>query len=385
MLSKFSVKNFKSFKDELVFDLSQHENYDFNKKCIKNGIVNKAIIYGYNGVGKTNLALAIMDIVIHLADKGDKQYFYKLYENYLNANSSEKIAEFTYTFDFNKDKVEYNYGKTSSEEIVYESLLINGKKIIFYDRRKGKNQLLINFEGTEVLKGRIAATISSPSNISLLTKIKSNAVLSKKDENAEIFNKLMKYVNNMLLFSHPGTKDLGYYLGYKNSPINITEYIAENKIIDEVNRFFKEAKLEPNLKYEKDADRYSLYFNYSKRKVSFWNSCSSGARALMLFYFWLQFAKNSQNKPSLMFIDEFDAFYHFELSKFVIEKLKETSCQVILTTHNTSIMDNDILRPDCYFFMYNNKIKSLVNSTKKDIRYAHDIEKMYKAGAFNNG
>ena len=54
-----------------------------------------------------------------------------------------------------------------------------------------------------------------------------------------------------------------------------------------------------------------------------------------------------------------------------------------MTTHNTSIMTNDLLRPDCYFLMNGKGIKSLANCTPKELREAHNIEKMYKAGAFS--
>jgi len=109
---------------------------------------------------------------------------------------------------------------------------------------------------------------------------------------------------------------------------------------------------------------------------------SSGTKSLTLFYYWYQKVKRNNN-CKFLFIDEFDAFYHHSLSKTVVERLKELyDVQVILSTHNTSIMSNDILRPDCYFFMYEDKITSLAKSTKKELREAHNIEKMYRAGLF---
>ena len=62
MLTKFKVSNFKCFEGEVVFDLSLTNGYTFNSECIKNGIVNNAMIYGYNGSGKSNLGWAIFDI-----------------------------------------------------------------------------------------------------------------------------------------------------------------------------------------------------------------------------------------------------------------------------------------------------------------------------------
>lgn len=89
-------------------------------------------------------------------------------------------------------------------------------------------------------------------------------------------------------------------------------------------------------------------------------------------------------KASLVYIDEFDAFYHFELSKEVqklLNKLKRV--QIFTTTHNTDLMSNDLLRPDCYFLLHDYKITSLSKLTDKKIRKAHYLQKMYKAGVFN--
>jgi DNA replication protein DnaC len=69
MLTKFSVSNFKGFNQDFVFDFSDTNGYEFNKSCVKNGIVNNALIYGHNGVGKSNLGFAIFDIIGHLTDK----------------------------------------------------------------------------------------------------------------------------------------------------------------------------------------------------------------------------------------------------------------------------------------------------------------------------
>jgi hypothetical protein len=46
-------------------------------------------------------------------------------------------------------------------------------------------------------------------------------------------------------------------------------------------------------------------------------------------------------------------------------------------------MTNDLLRPDCYFVMSEKEIKPFSERTPKELRKAHNIEKMYRAGAFN--
>ena len=47
-------------------------------------------------------------------------------------------------------------------------------------------------------------------------------------------------------------------------------------------------------------------------------------------------------------------------------------------------MQNKFTRPDCCFLMTKNCIKNLYNSTDKEIREAHNLEKMYINGVFTD-
>lgn len=104
MLKRFEVENFKGFKNRLVFDLSSRD-YSFNEYLIKDKIVNKGIIYGKNGIGKSNLGIALFDIVTHLTDKERMPQQY--YSNHLNLDSDKEYAEFRYFFSFDGDDIIY--------------------------------------------------------------------------------------------------------------------------------------------------------------------------------------------------------------------------------------------------------------------------------------
>ena len=90
-----------------------------------------------------------------------------------------------------------------------------------------------------------------------------------------------------------------------------------------------------------------------------------------------------------MYLDEFDAFYHEKTSETVVKMLRKLDCQVILTTHDTTLLSNDCIRPDCAFNMteeYRNAegyvLGPLSSVVKKDLREAHNIPKMFRAKAF---
>ena len=116
------------------------------------------------------------------------------------------------------------------------------------------------------------------------------------------------------------------------------------------------------------------------KQAPFVSLASTGTMSLLLFFFWTV----AFNSISFLFIDEFDAFFHYESAENIVLRLnKRKNFQSVLTTHNTYLMQNKLTRPDCCFIMTNNKITNLFNSTDKEIREAHNLEKMYINGAFN--
>lgn len=365
MITKFSVTNFKSFNNEFILDLSETNGYNFNKSSIKNGIVNNGIVYGKNGVGKSNLGLAIFDIVSHLTDK---QINKSLYKNYLNAENDSKEATFCYEFLFDSKKIVYEYKKTDLETIVSENFSIDGE--VFASINNGK--AIINFKGAENLNTDL------PNNLSLLKYIKNNTILDENPNN-KAFEDFFAFVEKMLFFRSLQDR---FYIGLEEGSGNIDQDIIEKNNVSDLEYFLNTAGIECKLAIIEESENEIIAFDFGNKKIRLFHIASQGTRALVLFYYWLQKIRE-ESKVSFLFIDEFDAFYHHELSALVVKKLKETGVQFMLTTHNTSIMTNDLLRPDCYFVMDNKQIKPFSKTTKKELREAHNIEKMYKANTFN--
>ena len=113
--------------------------------------------------------------------------------------------------------------------------------------------------------------------------------------------------------------------------------------------------------------------------MPFYAVSSTGTHALVLLYYWI----TKMSSASLVFVDEFDAFYHYELSLEICRRLFEKDAQIILTSHNTALMTNGLLRPDCYFIINGSKMKPIVDCTKKELRLGHNLEKLYRGNAFS--
>ena len=349
--------------------MTNANGYEFNKSSIKDGIVNNAIIYGQNGVGKSNLALAIFDIIAHLTDKQKNKIEYT---NYLNAHCASDEAHFYYELLIRSKIVVYEYRKTDYETIVYERLLIDGEEIVLFDRTNNSHAT-ISFKGAETLKTNI-----ENSQLSILKYIKNNTQLDNNETNI-IFLSFFAFIDKMLFFrSLMESSYLGLAVGNRSA----LEDIVERGNVKNFETFLNQAGIECRLTEIEEFGTKSIAFNINGKLLPFKEIASTGTAVLTTFYFWYQDIKENA-KVSFLFIDEFDAFYHHSLSKLIVEKLKETGVQFILTTHNTSIMTNDLLRPDCYFEMTKKRIRSFSKSTQKELREAHNIEKMYKAGSFN--
>lgn len=367
MLKKFSVENFKGFKEKITLDIGSPNNYNFNSELIEKGCVTKGIIYGINSCGKSNLGLAIFDLITHLTEK---EKLLRSYDFYLNMSGRKSFAEFEYTFVFDNHEVIYHYCKTDVNTLKMESLSIDGKEVIYYDFLSRDGFTLL--EGSDTLN----ASIKNESPISRVKYVNNNSILTDTEEN-QVFKKFINFVDHMLLFY---SLDSRGYEGFMNGSESIAEGIVNSGKVMDFENFLRENGIEYNL-YDCEVDgKKAIYCHFDNKDADFFKIASTGTRSLALFYYWYI----RMEQASFVFIDEFDAFYHFELSESVQKRLgKISGVQIFTTTHNTDLMSNDLLRPDCYFLLKDNKIKAISDLTEKELRQAHNLQKMYKAGAFN--
>ena len=383
MLKELRVKNFKGFREELVFDLSSGR-YEFNQHIIKNNIVNKAIVFGKNGSGKTILGLAIFDIIYHLTDK---KKFNSSISNcpYLNAYSLDnEYAVFIYTFVFNSMNIRYEYGKRSAEDLVYEKLTVNDSILInFYKTNDvSQEQQFVSEELYGQLDINKIKAECIDSKLSILKYIYSRI---PEDKETALY-KIIYFCEHMLWYRclSKGNEYAGYSLGTSS----IFKSLYENKKVIEFQNFLKKnginytLKFHPNTDIQSQDDRQSLYVVFGNKKMTRFESiASTGTQALSLYFYWNTVAFNDL---SFLFIDEFDAFLHYQSAELILSQLNnQNNFQTIVTTHNTSLMNNNITRPDCCYIIANGQIKSLYNCTDREIREAHNLEKMYHNGVFD--
>lgn len=364
MLKLFEVTGFKNFEEKITMDFTDVRDYRFNPECISRGLVSKAIIYGKNAIGKSNFGLALFDIVTHLSDKHVGP---SLYDYYLNVNNKNDHASFRYVFDFDGNEVEYSYRKDFKHKLIYDSVKINDKLLYNFD--------YVSKEGDKSGINEFAPTLNWAFSETecILKYVINNTVI----DDSHPLRKMMCFVNNMLWFR---SLDENRYIGYKTKSDDYFDFVFEESVLKEFEALLNASGIDDGLKVIVDNDgRKRLYFD-TETPLPFFPVASNGTKALYSFFYWYKTAKD----VSFMFVDEFDAFYHFELAESIVSILEKMSdTQVILTSHNTNLLTNRIMRPDCYFIMTKNKLTSLANATDRELREGHNLEKLYMSGEFN--
>lgn len=369
MLKKFTVTNFKNFSNPCVLDFTKTRDYDFNSYLINAGILNKILLYGKNGSGKSNLGLAIMDISLHLSDN---QRNMLLYSNPLNGDTAGSYISFEYVFDFYGDEVTYSYKKNELMMLLEEQIFLNGKTVFEYnylnnDFRTSLREL--DSFNKDLLKNRNLNT----------SVIKMIYGYSGSLEKESPIKNLCEFANHMLWFrSVMGNQ----FMGNLNQVEDFEQFVVGQgeKGLQKFQDFLRDCGLNYNLTIKEMGSVRRIFAKFENKSYPLINLASTGTKSLWLFYYWMN---RCDGNISFLFLDEFDAFYHPSLSLNILNViLKNTSYQSIITTHNTYLADNSIMRPDCYLIIKDNEIKSFADRTNKVIREGNNLEKMMLSEEF---
>ncbi|WP_373211092.1 AAA family ATPase [Holdemanella biformis] len=370
MLKKFTVKNYKNFKDVISLDFSKIAGYQFNKDCLSMGLIGKMLIYGRNATGKTNFGRALLDIkrlMYDMSRNGEKSVL-------INADSRDDTAKFIYEFKFGNDEVIYKYSRFANTDLCDEELSINGNIIFKCDFKNNK----FDFQGLNIISAETVNTnrylIQDNDVLPFLRWLINNTSFSYNS----VLIKLSEYVNKMDLITVGNNRIESSTIDYSKFFEDLKNPVHLQNFEDFLNLMGIECKL---VLQELPDGQVELYFAH-KKLVPFYSTASSGTLALTNLY---QKIVSKAVGSSLVYLDEFDAFYHYEMAEKLISffKTKYPKCQFIMTSHNTNLMTNKIMRPDCLFILSSRgTLTALCDATERELREGHNLEKMYISGEF---
>ncbi|MCQ2085064.1 MAG: ATP-binding protein, partial [archaeon] len=186
-----------------------------------------------------------------------------------------------------------------------------------------------------------------------------------------------EFVNRMLYFRYVNNGP--NFIGFHKSGTSMESFILNNGLLKDFQAFLNDCGLDIQLEEFKTPMGPQIIQKFPKKKLLFGPLMSSGTAVLELYYFW----SKSFGNVSFLYVDEFDASYHYELAKKILQKsIKDIPAQAVFTTHNTYLLNTDVMRPDCYLQINKGQLNSFADSTERELREAHNLEKMYRNKEF---
>lgn len=370
MIEYFKFKNYRSFKDETILDmtpvnkLKEDEYLDknvytldspyVNLKESNNKLLKIAAINGQNASGKSNLIKALYFMqsrIIQRISNGSELVPYM----YLD---EEETSEFELSFVV--DNIKFRYGfKLNKKEILNEWLYLSEKgREKKYFERKGNKLELSNKESIDSNFINMAEKTLKEKKDSLALSIlyftfgvtglneelkkvgnyfKINLVIIPSDINEEngkrVLFTLLENMGGMFLFEL------------------IKKYIMamDTRIIDiefKQNNLNKEMEIYTIHRFRK------ISGEIIERRLPLIEE-SSGTQKL--FYTSIFILVSLINNNAVLLIDELDNSIHTNLFLEIIKLFQKSKSQFIFATHNPYIMEHSLLRRDQIYFVDKNE------------------------------
>ena len=391
MLCQFTVKNFKSIKEEMTFDMQAAAISEHEDRIIKDTdgelYLPVSAIYGPNGGGKSNVLEALHILVAKVLrplyatdDSNDRPFQMK----------KILIEPFAFGKKEKEDPTEFElFFRTKTTE--YRYILIVKKDIILYERLDrvkfdtGRKSALFerSEEGIE-LKGAFARLKISDELSETLTLLSYLGITHKKNEVVNDILNWFEYGIDFLNYGNP-IQELGMAIATSEDVKTLFLEMIQEMDLDIANFRVEEKENERIEVYTKHiVDDYEFELNLSEE--------SSGTKKL---FGLLPFIANSLVSGTTLVIDELDAKIHPVLLRHIIMmfndmKINQHRAQLIFTSHDLSTMNSEVFRRDEIWFVakgnrQNSRLYSLVefkNEKGESVRKDAKFDKQYLEGKY---
>ena len=391
MLCQFTVKNFKSIRDEMTFDMQATAISEHEDRVIKDKdgelYLPVSAIYGPNGGGKSNVleALHILaaKVLRPLYATDDNSYhpfqMKKILIEPFAFGAEEKEAPTEFELFFRTKTAEYRYVLTVKKDIVlYERMdrvkLDTGRQSALFERSD---------EGIE-LKGVFAKLKISDELSETLTLLSYLGITYRKNEVIKDILNWFEYGIDFLNYGNP-IQELRMAIANSDDVKSLVLDMIQEMDLDIVNFRVEEMENERIEVYTKHiVDGYESELNLSDE--------SSGTKKLFEL---LPFIADGLASGTTLVIDELDAKIHPALLRHIIMmfndmEINRHGAQLIFTSHDLSTMNSEVFRRDEIWFVakgnrQNSKLYSLVefkNDKGESVRKDAKFDKQYLEGKY---
>ncbi len=390
MLCQFSVKNYKSIREEITFDMqaaaiSEHTNQVIFDRDGQQ-FLPVSVIYGPNGGGKSNVLKSLLALngkvlkSVHASRGSENVYAAGNVEIKPFAfDEAMKDSPTEFELFFRTELAEYRYVLHVKHEIVvFESL----------DRIKmetGRRSALFVREGNNIeLKGVFAKLKISEDLSETLPLLSYMGITYRKNE---VIDDVLDWFEDSIDF-----------LNYGNPKQELRTAIANSETVKSlILDMFHEMGLDiEDFRIEEKGDGgievYTEHVVDGYRNELTLAEESSGTKKI---FGLLPFIVNSLAVGTTLIVDELDAKVHPVLLKYMIQlftnlEINRKGAQLIFTSHDLSTMTNELFRRDEIWFVakgneQNSQLYSLVEFKNKEgegVRKDAKYDKQYLEGKY---
>lgn len=429
MLKRFVVENFSSFRHESILDLTAgrpESNSDHLVKFNNVKLLKSAIIYGANASGKSNLVKAIdfaRDVVLLNLDnvETNKKYFR------LDNSSSKKVTKFE--FELEIDGAFFSYGfcvLLQNKEIAEEWLYEIGKATpeLLFVRNQNTIELGAKLNKQKNFLVYASDMLNQPCQLFLSEIAKKKLEFDAKHK-GKVLNDIYNWFEKKLLLIYPESKySRSHLLANDSDTISVLKkYLIEfdtgitdislikedfenglNDVPPQIKKRIEKSLLGNNPKKEHaiiegiNGELYAV-FNENNELVVKKLGLKHGEKFQDVFEFkdesdgtrrlfdLIPLIKNFNENVTVV-IDEFDRSLHPKLTKKFFELffsyLGDSKTQLIVTTHESTLLDLDLIRRDEIHFVEKDEsgASKIFSLNQFKIRYDKKIEKAYLLGRY---
>lgn len=344
MLIEFRLKNYRSFRDEAVLSMEATGLGAFRNSLITFGstkLIPGAAIFGKNGGGKSNVIRAFWLAVQFIKNAQRTQHekaVIPVVPFLLNDYSKQEPTEFNFVYIV--DGIKYWYGFSATRERIVKEYLYHapkGQKALVFSRKeqdftfteeKAKRKLMSEIIAENQLFFSVACTMNDAACINAMRWFRERICFSR--DYSDIPRQLLDYSGdaNML-------KAISDYTKAADFGIEDMQFVFKSEEM-------KATSLHPGISKSGESGLYALELSDE----------SHGTRKLMSL---APAIEEALANGGLLLVDDIDKGLHpmlvdFVVAKFQSKRTNPNGAQIIFTTHNTELMNLELLRKDQFYF-----------------------------------
>lgn len=378
MLVQLKIKNFKSFKEETVFDfMTTTQCNNLKETNTSNNVLKGAAFYGPNASGKSNAISALKLLIMMMISTNEIPLldYHCLFNP--SKTGKELITNLEYQFIFDEDKITYKI-ELKKGEISKEELLVNEEEIIKRNDVNAEYKYKLNenmkIRNVEVNKNMLAARkigfetgyTENPALVKWLNYIKNSIYIDQSRRTVDSQgdkNLIMNYLEQK------GTKDINNFL----------ELINYGQKID-----YGKSYIGNYIKIE-FTNKKEIFFTREDMKFALPAHLESQGNKTLINI--LPSILSTIENDGMLVIDEFDSSFHNELEELLLQYFmkKSNKSQLFFTAHSTNLLTSMLLRADQIYIIEYNSNKGSIRKRFSDEnpRITQNWEKMYLSGVFD--